>query len=250
MKLSLALQLYSLREMAQKNFPAALKETARIGYKGVEFAGLHGHQPGKVRKLLDDLGLEACSAHCPAFDPQKVEQNIEEGKILGYSHIISGLAPEEFSSEKLIRKHADTINAVIGRYAAAGFTVCYHNHEYEYDAPNKGDLLLELCPKLQPQFDIYWLVTGGADPVKYIQKYAERVHTLHIKDGPCDRNNRNKPMTAVGKGTVDVAAAVKAAEKTSIKWGIVELDSSEGDMLTAVQESFRYLIDHHLGLGR
>ena len=250
MKLSLALQLYSLREMAQKDFPAALKEVARIGYKGVEFAGLQGHQPGEIRKLLDELGLEACSAHCPAFDPQKVEQNIEEGRILGYSHVISGLAPEKFSSEKIIREHADKINAVVGRYEEAGFTVCYHNHEYEYDAPNKGDLLLELCPKLQPQFDIYWLVTGGADPVKYIKKYAKRIYSIHIKDGPCDRNNRDKPMTAVGKGKVDVAAAVKAAEKTSAKWGIVELDHSEGDMLTAVRESFRYLADHQLGLGR
>ncbi|MCX6991954.1 MAG: sugar phosphate isomerase/epimerase [Kiritimatiellaeota bacterium] len=250
MKLSLALQMYSLREMAQKDFPAALKEAAGIGYRGVEFAGLHGHQPGAIRKLLDELGLKACSAHCSAFDPQKVEQNIEEGKILGYSHVISGLGPEQFASEKTVREQADKINAVIGRYTAAGFTVCYHNHEYEYSAPNKGDLLLSLCPQLQPQFDIYWLAIGGSDPAKYIRKYAERVYTLHIKDGPCDKANRNKPMTAVGKGKVDVTAAIKAAEKTSIKWGIVELDESEGDMLTAVRESFRYLADHQLGLGR
>ena len=247
MKLSLALQLYSLREMGEKDFPATLKEVARIGYRGVEFAGFHGHKAGEIRKLLDEFGLETCGAHCSAFDLQSVDQNIEEGKILGSSHVISGLAPEEFSSEKVIREHADKINAVIGRYEDAGFAVCYHNHEYEYDAPKKGDLLLELCPKLQPQFDIYWLVTGGADPVKYIKKYAKRIYSIHIKDGPCDRVN---PQTVVGKGKVDVAAAVKAAEKTSAKWGIVELDRSEGDMLTAVRESFRYLADHQLGLGR
>jgi len=247
MKLSLALQLYSLREMGKNNFPATLKEVARIGYQGVEFAGFHGHTPGEIRKLLDEFGLEACSAHCAAFDPQSVAQNIAEGKILGYSHVIGGLAPEAFSSEKVIRAHADKINAVVGRYEDAGFTVCYHNHEYEYDAPHKGDLLLELCPKLQPQFDIYWMVTGGTDPVEYIKKYANRISNIHIKDGPCNRTN---PQTAVGKGKVDVAAAVKAAEKTSAKWGIVELDCSEGDMLTAVRESFIYLTDHHLGLGR
>jgi sugar phosphate isomerase/epimerase len=238
MKLSLALQLYSLREMAQKDFQGTLKAVADIGYKGVEFAGLHGHSPEETRAILDKLGLKACSAHCAAFDPQQADKNIEDGEILGYTHVVSGFGPDQFASEKLIREQAAKINAVLGKYESAGFAACYHNHWWEYDAPNKGDLLLQLCPKLKPQLDIYWVATGGADPVKYIEQYGRRSYNLHIKDGPCVKD---QPMTAVGKGKVNIAAAVKAAEQASIKWGIVELDSTKGDMLTAVRESFEYL---------
>lgn len=35
----IGLQLYSIKELTQKDFIGALKDVARIGYDGVEFAG-------------------------------------------------------------------------------------------------------------------------------------------------------------------------------------------------------------------
>jgi len=61
---------------------------------------------------------------------------------------------------------------------------------------------------------------------------------LHIKDGPCVKN---QPMTAVGAGKVDIAGVAQASAKTA-EWMIVELDSCATDMLTAVKESHDYLV--------
>ncbi|MCX6992588.1 MAG: sugar phosphate isomerase/epimerase [Kiritimatiellaeota bacterium] len=247
MKLSLALQLYSVRDLAEKDLPGTLKAVAEIGYKGVEFAGLYGRPAAEVRKMLDEQGLVACSAHCDVFNPAAVDQVMADARTLGYKHLVSGFGRDQFASDDAVKALADKINAVVDRYASNGLTVNYHNHWWEYDAANRGEKLLALCPKIQPQFDIYWIATGGAEPAKLIAKYAKRTSLLHIKDGPCVKG---QPMTAVGQGKVDIKAAVKAAEKSNIKWGIVELDSCAGDMLSAVRASYRYLVENKLGVGR
>jgi hypothetical protein len=52
-----ALELYSLRDDCAKDLPRMIAETAKIGYKGVEFAGYHGRSAQDLRKMLDDNGL-------------------------------------------------------------------------------------------------------------------------------------------------------------------------------------------------
>jgi len=137
-----------------------------------------------------------------------------DARVLGYKQLVGGFGPDQFASDDAVKALADKINAVVDRYVSRGFTVNYHNHWWEYDAANRGEQLLALCPKLQPQFDIYWIATGGADPAKLIAKYAKRTTLLHIKDGPCVKA---KPMTAVGKGKVDVAMSV-ADDKIAGLW--------------------------------
>jgi sugar phosphate isomerase/epimerase len=243
----IALQLYTLREKAKADFPAVLKTVAEIGYVGVEFAGLHNMKAADVKKVLNDVGLVACSAHVPVFDPNKWNEVIDDAKTLGYKHVVGGFGQKDFESEDKIKALADKENAAIEKMNAAGLRVSLHNHWWEYDAPNKGELLLKLCPRLHPQFDIYWVTVGGADPASLIRQYADRTLLLHVKDGPCEKG---KPMTAVGKGKVKTKEAIKAAEKASVEWLIVELDSCEGDMEQAVRDSYSFLVGNGLAKGK
>ena len=66
----IGVQLYTLREMAAKDFEATLATVGKMGYAGVEFAGFHGHSAQDVRMMLDTYGLKAFSAHIgiDAFD--------------------------------------------------------------------------------------------------------------------------------------------------------------------------------------
>jgi sugar phosphate isomerase/epimerase len=128
-----------------------------------------------------------------------------------------------------------------------GLKVYYHNHWWEWDKPNKGELLFKLCPKLQAQFDIYWVQTAGVDAAATITKYADRTLLIHVKDGPCEQG---KPMTAVGKGKVRTKEALHAAEKTKAEWYIVELDSCATDMVEAVKESYTFLTTNKLATGK
>jgi len=67
-------------------------------------------------------------------------------------------------------------------------------------------------PFAEPQRHFrYWIQTGGADPVKIVKQYADRVLLLHVKDGPCVKG---QPHTADGQGKVKTKAVLKAADKT------------------------------------
>src|SRR5260221_3288548 len=236
--MKLSVQLYSVREAAKTTFPHVLEALAKMGYDGVEFAGLHGHSPHELRKVLDRAGIVASSAHGPVFDSTKWDEVERDAVALGYKHLVGGFGENDFKSEEAIRAAAQKINRAIDHFVPKGYHTGYHNPWWEYDAPNKGDLLLSLCPKAHPQFDVYWVKVGGADPAAYIRRYDGRVKLIHIKDGPLDRE---KAMTAVGKGKVDIKGVVGAALETGVEWGIVELDRCDTDMLEAVEESAKFL---------
>ncbi|MHC4252447.1 MAG: sugar phosphate isomerase/epimerase family protein, partial [Planctomycetota bacterium] len=61
----IALQLYSVRGDCGKDFDGALERVAKMGYKGVEFAGYkkYGGKPKELKARLDDLGLVAAGTH-------------------------------------------------------------------------------------------------------------------------------------------------------------------------------------------
>src|SRR5688572_16261485 len=67
-KVGIGVQLYSVRDACAKDFDAALKEIAGMGFEGVEFAGYHkydGNAAG-LKKKLDELGLKAAGTHIGA----------------------------------------------------------------------------------------------------------------------------------------------------------------------------------------
>jgi sugar phosphate isomerase/epimerase len=148
-----------------------------------------------------------------------------------------------------IKQACALLNEANGVCRANGLTLGYHNHWFEYgkiDGRYAADLLREgLEPDIILEIDTYWAQTAGADPVQIIKTLGARAPLLHIKDGPCVRE---EPMVAVGQGKMNVPAIVRAAEGTA-QWLIVELDRCATDMLEAVHKSYSYLIGEKLGYG-
>ena len=58
----------------------------------------------------------------------------------------------------------------------------------------------------------------------------------------------SSPFLPAGKGQVDLKAAADAAVHTEV--AVVELDSYEGDMMEAVQESYTYLTSNDIATGK
>ena len=56
MSFPVALQLYSVRDDLSADFEGTLKKVKELGYQGVEFAGLYGHDAEQVKKLLEENG--------------------------------------------------------------------------------------------------------------------------------------------------------------------------------------------------
>ncbi|RPI60307.1 MAG: hypothetical protein EHM48_07445, partial [Planctomycetaceae bacterium] len=130
----IALQLYTVRELAKADFFAMLKTVADIGFAGVEFAGLFGHQPAEVRKVMDDLGMKTCGFHIGMPAPDAVESLKEMADALGCNRMICPwLSKRRFACADEIRRTAAIMEATAKLLNAHGLQFLYHNHEHEMD---------------------------------------------------------------------------------------------------------------------
>src|SRR5436190_16076578 len=89
-KIPWGLQLYSVRNECAKDLVGTVTAVAKMGYKGVEFAGYYGRDAKTLRKLLDDVGLKCCGTHT-ALDTllgDTLAKTIEFNKTLGNTFLI------------------------------------------------------------------------------------------------------------------------------------------------------------------
>lgn len=241
----LALQLYTVRnEIARDGFVPVIKQIAAAGYRAVELAGVPaGLTATELRRILSDHGLQIAGGHFPLPTGEKANQILDLAQTLGCRFLGSSTSRELFQTATGIRQQAEQFNRAAETCRARGITCVLHNHWWEF-TPVEGRcayewLLDALAPTVHLQLDVYWAQTGGQNPADWIRRLGRRAPLLHIKDGPCVVG---QPMTAVGKGRVDIPACLQAARDTA-EWFIVELDECATDMLEAVRDSARFLLD-------
>ncbi len=247
----ISLQLYTLRDRSQKDFPGVIKAVGAIGYTGVEPAGFYGLAPRELRRLVEAEGMTVSSSHGPWASLDNIPQVIEAAGELGVDLVSSGFEPKDFADMDAIRKTADTVNLMEEKLRAAGLTLFLHNHWWEFETLGgriKHEIFAELAPRVSFEIDTYWAANFGAvDPVAVVKRNAQRAPLLHIKDGPLVKD---QPMVAVGSGKMDVAKVVAAADPKVLRWLVVELDACATDMLEAVRQSYDWLVGKGLATGR
>jgi sugar phosphate isomerase/epimerase len=264
----IGLQLYTVREAVAKDLAGTLRAIADIGYREVELAGIPAKSATELRKILDDCGLAAPSMHASMADLQDgLQQRIDYAKALGTEYLVCafpwtadsrfrdnpGHAVVSLASGITLddwKWNAEQLNKIGAAAKQAGLRCGYHNHNMEfrsYDGVVAYDELLRLTdPELVTmEMDIAWVVTAGADPVKYLKKHDERISMLHVKDVVKDARitaDRLQPETTeVGSGQIDWQRVFKAAKAKRIAHYFVEQENFERSPLESVKISFDYL---------
>lgn len=248
----LALQLYTVRDHAAADLDAVLERAARIGFLGVETAGLHGRSAGEFRGRCAALGLEIPAAHAglPA-DSESARAVLGEIAELGApALVVPWLPPDTFSRRDAILRAADWLARMRELAASFGLDLGYHNHDWEFAARLGSEtghavLFAALPPEVFAEVDVYWARVGGCDPAAELRKLGPRARLLHVKDGPA--LDDEAPMTAVGDGALDVPAILGASHA---EWHIVEIDRCEGDLWHAIERSCAYLAGRGLSRAR
>jgi len=258
----LGVQLYTVRDQMKADFDGTLAKVAAIGYKEVEFAGYFDRSPKEVRAAIDRHGLVSPACHVPwEVLGDKWPAQIESAKIIGQSYIVCPWIPEEIrKQEDGWQRAAETFNRAGEASKKAGVQFAYHNHWFEFlpsDARAlKGklpyDFLLETCdPHLvQMELDLCWIIVGGADPLKYFDRYPGRFPLVHVKDvkrlpkvsasGGQNFGDSVKDMTEVGRGIIDWKKIFAQSEKAGIKHYIVEHDKPTAPF-ESIKISYEYL---------
>ena len=241
----IGMQLYMVRRELEKDFEGTLKRVAALGYDEVEFAGYFDHPPKEVRAVLDRYGLSSPAGHIPlAALGGDLSESIEAAHVIGHNYVlVAWLPPEERKSLDNYRRLADLCNSAGEKLKKAGVQFAYHNHDFEF-TPLEGrlpyDLLLErMDPALvKLELDLYWIVKGGADPLKYFARQPGRFHLLHVKDMD---STPQKYFTEVGRGVIDFKTIFAHARKAGVKHYFVEQDETPGSPFDSLRISMDYL---------
>ena len=240
-KLPVLLQLYTVRDKTAVDFIGTLEQVAKLGYEGVEFAGFNDLPAPQMDKLLRDLGLTSPSAHIGLDALMGETQSvIDYACRVGCTHIaIPYLADNDRPGQPGWEKVLDGIAKFGPLLKAAGITLMYHNHDFEFVKLGDKyalDVLFESfdADLLKAQIDTYWVKYAGLVPAEYIRKYPGRVPIVHLKDM---EDTPERHYTEVGSGTQDLPAIFAASEAVGAMWYVVEQDASRIDTIDSARLS-------------
>ena len=282
---NVGLQVWSIAKFLEKNFEGSLKELAAIGYKELE---LYGPYPFSTQHDKDSwkagnsmLGFtqsgyfdrsvtafkEALATHglsTPAMHVgldtlrNKLEETAEAAHQLGQEYAgIAYLPAENRKTPDDWKRTADEFNNIGRKAKSLGIKFYYHNHGYGLK-PVNGKVPFEIIventdPSLVFfEMDIFWTTAGGADPVKYLDRYPGRYKLMHVKDmtkrvqfsgdggSPTQWVELFPQIADAGKGVLDIKAIVQHARKSGVDHFIVENDAIVNPT-ESLNQGYKYL---------
>lgn len=224
--MNLGLQLYSLRDVFPADVAGTMKKVAEMGYNEIEFAGHYDLPAAEMKKLLDDCGLKAVSAHVGAdVIRNTLKEEIEYNLACGSKNIV--LAYGQMDNSDQVKQIGELLSNAAEIATPYGVTIGYHNHAFEFERAENGVRYIDILAqnsseKVNFQFDVYWVSYAGADPVEYVRKYAGRECLMHLKELSKDEPKRN---VEIGSGKVDFSSLITLGKSIGIQHFIVEQEA-------------------------
>jgi sugar phosphate isomerase/epimerase len=239
-KIPIALELYSLRDIAGKDVPGTLEAVAKMGYEGVEWVGWDGYYGLKakaLRDIIDRQGLKSCGSHLglDSLTGDALKRTIEFNKILGNKFlIVSSLPRERMTSMASLIDTAKLLSDLAEKVKDAEMRVGYHCHADDFkpvaDRIPWEVIFTNASPAVVMQLDVGNCIEGGGDPVAILKKFPHRAATVHLKEYGGQKN------AVIGEGKVPWKEIFAICETTGgTEWYIVEQENSRGSSLEAAR---------------
>ncbi|UCG49771.1 MAG: sugar phosphate isomerase/epimerase [Phycisphaerales bacterium] len=241
---SVGLQLYSVREQCKRDLPGTIEAVAKMGYKGVEFAGYYNYTAKQLRQMLDDNGLKCCGTHTgiDTLLGDNLPKTVEFNKGIGNKYlVVPGLPGKYRQSHQAWLDTAKLFNEIAEKVKPHGMLVGYHNHSVEFQAMD-GELPWDTFygntkKEVIMQLDVGNAMHGGVDPLPYVYKYPGRAITVHIKEF-----SKTDPNAFVGEGDVNWMAFFALCRAVgSTQWYIVEYERRGAPPLESVERCLNNL---------
>ena len=211
MSLPLFLQLHSLRREMAADPEGTLRQVPSLGIDGVEMILDYGWNAERWGVLLAETGLTVVAAHVSLEALESdLAQRFAFYRRLGVRRLVVTALPRAPQTAERYHDGARRLNAAGRRLAEEGFTLAYHNHDFEFqwtEGPGGRCGLDVLLAETDPavvgfEFDTFWLENAGHGAADFIRCCAARTRLIHARDR-CADNRREVP---VGQGNVDLRA--------------------------------------------
>lgn len=225
----------------------AIDDIASLGFHGVQLranAVKEFASPAEVRDLLEKHHLKMVALSSggvridPAVEAEEIAKHTANAKFV---HDVGGMylqVTDERPKDRVVTsadyvRLGKLITEIGKRTADLGVSLGYHNHMGTLgQSPEEVDQILQAAdPRyVKLELDVAHYLQGGGDPAKAIEKYADRLLFLHIKDVESVPNASNPKrayrFVELGRGRVDLPAVFGALNRVNFRgWAIVELDA-------------------------
>ena len=231
------IQMYSVRDLAEKDLDAALRGVSELGYKNVEFAGFFGHSAQEVKGMLDRYGLKVSGTHTGW---KEVAENFAE--TVAYHHAIGNrniIVPgADLDNQQKLDAFIKMANEFQPKLEAEGISFGYHNHAHEFKPNADGSMIhdqLVYRTKLNLEIDTYWAFVGMGHPIELMERLKDRLRVIHIKDGSADGHG-----TPLGMGEAPVADVYRKAKQMGLPM-VVESETCKPSGMEEAKICIRYL---------
>lgn len=273
MALKVGIQLYSVRDLMDKDPLKTIGQVADVGYRYLESANHRamedtgvgfGISAEELKKVLDDSGSRIISAHIFPFSEDNYKQVIEYNLKIGNHTVVYPM--EVFQDYDDTMRKVETYERMGKMAAEEGVQFLYHNH-YQELQEFRGHKVLDLIVEntdpahVNLELDTFWVLRGGIDPVELMKKYGTRIKMLHQKDFSRDTKTPvnmfdvvgkdtfitreifnkykcNDDFVEIGYGQMDIQKIINTAiEIGSIDYIVLEQDATKLDQLESVKKS-------------
>jgi len=229
-EIAIGTQFWTYNANSDKSVAELIHEADDAGYDMVEpFTGFDNVD--SITTALEETDVEMGSAHVGVGSLEDNDEFIQTLSDYGVNHLVHAYqGPDTFSDESALEEFAGRVNAVADRLAEEDIQYGYHNHNHEFeetigDTPAFDVFVENLNDNAHLQIDAGWVLTGGYDPIEYIQKYSDKVFSIHMK------NMAGGDFYEIDEGAVNMeAVATVARNAADVDYLIYEYDAAPQPM--------------------
>ncbi len=233
--LNLGMASYTFRNF---NVDKTLAMTKRLGLKRISFKSMHLPLESTQEQIKEivakvkefDLELYGCGVVYMKNEAE-VHQAFDYAKTAGMKVIIG--VPEH--------NLLDLVNKKVQEY---DIKLAIHNHgpgDERYPSPQSAyEKIKDMDPRMGLCIDIGHTKRIGLDPTKDTERFADRLHDVHIKD--VSAASEEGKTIEIGRGVIDIPGFLHTLLKINYTGTVAfEFEKDKEDPLPGVAESVGYV---------
>ena len=216
----IGIQLYTMREQIPNGDRRAARRVLNFlgsnGYTEVEMAGYWGFAAAQARAWVDAAGLRAVSATTASTSrratPGRPATRRRSRTPTRWARSSRGSRGSQARTRRSTSSSSPSASTRRARWRRPqGLQFFYHNHNFEFvnkqpDGTPNYDILLEETDAglVKFELDIYWIITGGENPLAYLSADPSRYIGYHVKDRTWKaRPDGEQNFEDAGPGSID-----------------------------------------------
>jgi len=248
---NIATQIWPFRVDYGADMPGTLAKIAGMGFTGVELCRwfdwvdhFDKWSVDEIKTACVNAGLNAISTHIPYYmvAQDRLDELSAFCENLGMKYAMVASLPKTcFASKGDLLGVADIFNLAVESLSSTGIRVGYHCHWEDFkkvDGEVPWEILFDnTVQNFIMQLDTGNALSGGADPVHYLEKYPGRAVLVHLKEF-----SASGPSEAVGDGDVDWYGVLDVSMKLHHPdWYIIEQEEKDFNPWASAEKSLAFL---------